>query len=440
MKQNNSLWTFFASVKLAIFTLSFIAVTSIIGTIIPQGESHSFYVKQYGEGLARFFEVLDISDMYYSWWFIGLLGLLSANLIICSIDRFPGVWRIITADNLAIPPERLRKMSEKRSWNITAKKVSSLNLSKILEKNGWKPEQKSFDNHTLLFSQKGKWSRTGVYIVHASILIILFGAIIGHFLGFKGSVMIPETKSSSKIYSYENSRPIDLGFEIRCDLFTIEYYDNGMPKEYMSRLTVLKDNREILTKNIEVNSPLTYEGITFYQSSYEGYQDFLITITEKHSGEKNPFIVPFQQQKVWKEKQLRFGIVNAKALGQRVVQAKLWIKAGNNPATIQWIRDGNNISIKDGSKEYSISVKQMYATGLQVAKDPGVWLVYIGCILMLAGLYLAFFMSHKRIWLLISMEEKNSSLILLAGSANKNRIDFSNRFGELAQQIENSIS
>ncbi|WP_457577012.1 cytochrome c biogenesis protein ResB, partial [Desulfomarina sp.] len=224
MKQNNSLWNFFASVKLAIFTLSFIAVSSIIGTIIPQGESHSFYVKNYGEAWARFFDVLDIPDMYYSWWFIGLLGLLSANLIICSIDRFPSVWRIVKADNLGIKPERLRKMSETKSWKISKKAADPDLLSQILLENGWKTAQKKTGDTVLYFSQKGRWSRTGVYLVHASILVILIGAIIGHFLGFKGSVMIPETKSSSKIYSYENSTPINLGFEIRCDSFTIEYY------------------------------------------------------------------------------------------------------------------------------------------------------------------------------------------------------------------------
>ena len=35
-------------------------------------------------------------------------------------------------------------------------------------------------------------------------------------------------------------------------------------------------------------------------------------------------------------------------------------------------------------------------TGLQVRKDPGVWVVYLGFIVMSIGLYIAFFMSHKK--------------------------------------------
>jgi len=162
--------------------------------------------------------------------------------------------------------------------------------------------------------------------------------------------MIPENRSSAKIYSTGTSTPIELGFEIRCDSFAIEYYDNGMVKEYKSHLTVLEDGKEILKRFIEVNSPLTYKGITFYQSSYEGYQDFIITISDNDSGEKKSFAVPFQKQKAWEEKEIRFGIVNAEAVGQRIVRSKLWAKVGDSPAVIEWVEDDRSITIKDGAK------------------------------------------------------------------------------------------
>ena len=111
MKSENIIWNFFSSVKLALFTLCSLAVTSILGTIIPQKEASEFYISKYGAKTAQFFQLFDIPDMYNSWWFLSLLGLLSANLIICSIDRFPGVWKQINADNLALPLERIEKMN-----------------------------------------------------------------------------------------------------------------------------------------------------------------------------------------------------------------------------------------------------------------------------------------------------------------------------------------
>jgi cytochrome c biogenesis protein len=439
MKLFNQLWAFFASVKLAIFTLCSLAVTSIIGTIIPQGEPYSFYVKNYGAKTAQFFHILNIPEMYYSWWFLGLLGLLSANLIICSLDRLPAVVKIITADNLAISPERIEKMVHNRKWQISSDHPTLLKLSTVLESGGWNAVVRPQGRDELYFSQKNRWSRIGVYCVHLSILIIFIGAIIGHFFGFKGSVMIPEMRSTEKVYSTKTSTPIDLGFEVRCESFAIEFYDNGMPKEYKSSLSVLENNQVIEKKDIEVNSPLTYRGITFYQSSYEAYKEFVFSITEKTTGETNQRILPFQQQMSWDEKQIQFGIINAEAIGQRVVRAKVWFKAGDNPATIHWLADNVGTTITSGGAEYLLTAKQMYATGLQVAKDPGVWVVYFGCGLMMLGLYMAFFLAHQRIWLYKHVDAAGTTLYL-GGSANKNKPVFARNFSQLEALVDRAIS
>ena len=80
----------------------------------------------------------------------------------------------------------------------------------------------------------------------------------------------------------------------------------------------------------------------------------------------------------------------------------------------------------------------MYATGLQVAKDPGVWVVYIGCGLMMLGLFMAFFMSHKRIWLYRHVDG-DSSTLYLSGSANKNKAGFTKIFNDLEKRIDQSL-
>jgi len=120
MKHTNQAWEFFSSVRLAIFTLCSLALTSIIGTVIPQNKPDSWYVDKYGPATAQFFQVLDIPDMYGSWWFLILLGLLCANLIICSIDRFPTTWRLMTSDQLAIHSDRLQGMTLRQEWSLSS--------------------------------------------------------------------------------------------------------------------------------------------------------------------------------------------------------------------------------------------------------------------------------------------------------------------------------
>ncbi len=432
MKNYNQLWNFFASVKLALFTLCALSLTAIIGTIIPQGEPFARYVDEYGPALAQFFQVLDIPNMYSSWWFLGLLGLLSANLIICSVDRFPTTWRLITASQHFLSPERLGRMDLQETWNLASSpQETAQSLGKRLDHAGWRTSAHDIDGGLLLFSQKTGWSRLGVYLVHLSILIIFTGAIIGTFLGFKGTVMIPETESTDTIFASGTASPLELGFEIRCDSFTIEFYANGMPKEYRSHLTVREKGKDILERDIEVNNPLTYKGITFYQSSYEGYKDFLLKFTDSTDQKATTFKALYQKEMEWSDKGLRFGVINAETKGNQILRTKIWLRHGEQDPTTFWLEAGDAAEVKLGGRTFFLSAKQMYATGLQVAKDPGVWLVYCGCGLMLVGLYAAFFLSHRRLWLSLKRDSGPGTIVLFAGSANKNTLGFAASFAQL---------
>ena len=109
---SNTLWNFFKSVKLTVIILLSLAATSIIGTVIHQNESPAAYFQAYGEFLYRFFSVLDIFDMYHSWWFRSMIVLITINIIVCSLNRFPSVWRIVTSQDPAFNLKRFRNLDD----------------------------------------------------------------------------------------------------------------------------------------------------------------------------------------------------------------------------------------------------------------------------------------------------------------------------------------
>jgi len=74
-------------------------------------------------------------------------------------------------------------------------------------------------------------------------------------------------------------------------------------------------------------------------------------------------------------------------------------------------------------------------TGLQVAKDPGVWVVWLGCFLMVIGVYAAFFMSHRRIWVRIQ-----NGTITVGGNASKNQGAFQQTFDGLVERLKTDIT
>jgi cytochrome c biogenesis protein len=446
--KKNPVWEIFSSVRLALFLLFTLAATSIIGTIIPQNESSGFYVERYGANLARFMQTMDVPDMYNSWWFMVLLTVFSMNLIVCSLERIPNAWRLVTMDNLATDPDRLKKMGLKMSIPVGGPLPEAVTkTAALLADKGWKAERREQDGATLLFAQKGAWTRFGVYIVHSSILIILIGAIIGSprvakdilknpYFAFKGSVNIPETQQTDVIYSFlEGVGQLPLGFTIRCDFFNIEYYPNGMPKEYLSKLSVIEDGKVVRQVEIEVNEPLIHRGITFYQSSYQPYKDFIVTVKNSKTGISKTELIPPATQITWKEGGARFGIINMETRGEAVSRFKIWFTDDQGEPSSFWLEPGREAVIQRPAGEYTLSAKQLYATGLQVAKDPGVWWVYAGCGLMLLGLLVAFFMSHRKVWALVS-EEKGKVTVLFAGNANKNKLGFEKTFTELANSLK----
>ncbi len=444
-KKKNPVWAFFASVKLALFLLFILAGTSIIGTLVPQNKPARMYVEEYGRNMANLMHTLNIQDMYNSWWFLSLLGIFSLNLIVCSLERIPNVIRMVRKDNLTTKPERLHKMGLHKKIALSGSPAAAKQqVAEFMAKKGWKPNSRNKDDGTMFFSQKGGWTRFGVYIVHTSILVILLGAVIGSStvakkilhnpdFAFKGSIMIPESQQTDFIYSFQTGKKIDLGFTVRCNYFTIQYYNNGMPKTYLSKITILEDNKPVPLKDgktvhfLEVNTPLTYKGITFYQSSYQPYPEFLVTLIDKQTGNEQTAIIEAGKQVGSDDGKISFGIINKETRGEAVQRVKVWFGDKEADPSTFWLNNDQEALVKRPSGEYSLHIKQLYATGLQVTKDPGVWWVYTGCGLMLFGLFVAFFTSHRKIWAHV-FDEDGQPTVIFAGSANKNKVGFEKTF------------
>jgi len=437
MKKNkNSFWDFFASVKLALFCFFTLAFASIVGTIIPQNESQGFYIQKYGAKAAEMFRLLNIQDMYNSWWFVSLLSLFSINLIVCSLDRLPTVWKLVTMDNLTTKVNRLEKMTPRRLFG-SSKPVSEVaaEVAQTLSGAGWKPSQRENEGGTLLFSQKTPWVRFGVYIVHMSILVIFAGAIIGTLFGVKGSIMIREKSIVPYFFNYADGKQKPLGFDIQVNDFTLTYYDTGAPKEFRSDLTVIDNGQEVLHKSIVVNDPLNYKGYTFYQASYQANDDYWITVQNQNTGERKLFLVSPGVEQKWQEAGITFGIINQLQPDRwGRYRLKIWFSDGKGEPSVFWLDGETLVSVERPDTAYAFKSEQVFSTGLQVAKDPGVWPVYIGCTMMLLGLIVAFFLSHRRLWVYI-YEEENKTKLLVAGSANKNKAGFENTFDTLVEKL-----
>jgi cytochrome c biogenesis protein len=447
------LYDFFRSLKLTIFLFILLAILSIFGTLITQNATRLEYIQRYGLGLYEVLNFFNLFDMYHSWWFSAILSLLVINLITCSLHRFPGVWRQIShqPSTGGLEDSMLKTFPYVEKIRVPSQSKAKANpeeeLRSYLKKWFRNPRQIETESAVTLYSEKGKFSRLGVYVTHLSLLIILIGGIIGSLYGFRGHVEILEGETVNQIFlrmkDQEVPRPID--FSVRCDDFDITYYDLKRPekhvKEYTSVLTILENEKEILKKTVQVNHPLHYKGLAFYQANYGTIHDITLGIQRKNEKERTTFKAPegatvpvpnsndFIRVLQYAPQVHNFG---------EGVQVVLF-KPNQEPLPF-WLLRAHPKFDEQRRDEFILTFEGDYPreyTGLQVTKDPGVWVVWIGCGLMIFGLIVSFFFSHQRVWVRISRSPGGE--IVLAGSANKNRVGFEKNFGLLVEGVR-SIS
>jgi cytochrome c biogenesis protein len=456
-----TVWDFLASVKLAIALLIMLSLSSIVGTIVEQNaepaQNIKLLAKFFGDSSApsvyNVFAKLGFMDMYDSWWFLGLLAMFGINLIVCSLERFPKTWKVVQAVQRPMSENRLKSLNIKKELELK----TTLNAAKdgffnALTASKYQVLEETGDGSVQLYTQKGRYARIAVYVVHLSIILIFAGAIIGSVFGFKGYLNIPEGSVSDVAFESPTER-IPLGFSVKCNWYETLYYEGiDAPKDFRSELVVIENGKEVMKKIIEVNDPLTYKGITFFQSNYgmmpNTVGSFILDITPNKG----------QKKTVW----LRFGdtfevpgtgikgtimdyspaLTRDRTTGSLVTYSENMVnpavaikfeESGREPYVGWILQRYPDTGVLDGG--HSVILKDYWGveyTGLSVAKDPGVWLIYLASIIMSVGLYICFFISHKKIWVNIAGAGKSVS-ITVGASTNRNSL-------ALEQEIERLVS
>ena len=457
-------WRTVASIQTGVVLLILVVILSAAGTIVLQRPATDPDEMQiaYSPQALRILDAVGLTDVFHAWWFLGLMLLVSLCIVAASIDRFPNSWRYFSRP-YKYPDASFRRASHpQKSLAIEDEESGLMAAERALHSLGFKPERvipkDAREAHFGIFAERHRISELAVYIVHASLLLIFFGALVDGLWGWRGYLSLTEGQTSNLV-ELRDGTTRTLPFAIRCDSAGQENYQDGTPKKWWSKLAVVEDGRDVKKKEIVVNDPLLYSGVRFYQASYgpNGKVDkfSLVATPSNGSGQKQEIGLALNDTvsldadttvrfaEFFPDYAVRDGQVYRKSNELENPAAHLVVtsrRAGKDFDV--WFPPLNEVA--DNSKapyEFRVTdLKMGYFTGLQVSHEPGQWGVWSGVVLIGVGLAFVFYVVHMRFWVVPVCDPKTGKYLLwIGGSANRNRDAFEQRFNDLVALVEEEL-
>ena len=426
MKKISQVLNWLSSLKIAILLLLVIAVSCAAGTLIPQQESNQFYYDNFNKnpflGIinANILLLFEFDHVYTSFWFLFLLIWLGLALSVCSFRRQLPILKSALNWIDYNSPRQIAKLSVAQTI-VTNNYSKSLEKIKInLKKQGW--NMKETDGR--IAARQGVIGRLGPILIHLGMILLMIGATYGSLNGKTIEKFLAPGRSIDLLNNNEEK-----GLTIELKKFKIERDPQGRAEQYRSIVNVIEPNGNNQSKEISVNYPLRYKGLTLYQADWALAA---ITIQIGNSPKLQVPIEPIPQlgEQVWGT------IIPTNKDGKDPILVTVDSELG--PVNI-YDSDGKLLTTISTNEEEKVKealikiINIIPSSGLLLKHDPGVPLVYTSFAIILIGGSLSI-ISTKKIWVLY---EKEKSLIYIGGLSNRNLSGLSKELPKLISFLEN---
>ena len=229
--------------KFGMILLALIILCSLAGSMIPQGENAMVYVRAYGSDAAAFLMNAGLTDIFHSWVFYALEGLLCLNLILCSVIRFPRAVKAFDA---------LKRQAAEAETDQELTGESYARLEAWLARRRFRRETVG---EATVYS-RNRAGFFGSFLTHLAILLILIF----------GGMLLTTPRVTDQTVMPGGTLTLDDGTVIECLRFHI--LDDQGRLDYASTLRATGPDGTEKEQEIRVNEPLRFGEYKIYQQTY----------------------------------------------------------------------------------------------------------------------------------------------------------------------------
>lgn len=472
-KGSTALLDLVSSVRFGLVLLILIIAVSMIGMLVPQHNVPTFeaYYVRLTPFKQALFNVLDLFDVYGSWYFSSLIFLLALNIILSSADQLPKTWKLIRRPPVS-PSASWIESQPSASVLITTEDRESVirQLEFGLRKQGWRLITVTVEkDRTVLFAESGAWNRLGAYAVHVALLIILFGGLMSSRFSFSGQVPLAAGQTVDRISDtiIRDGQPVSsfrkLPFAITCtDLrqFLIDPNGKLVSENTLDWQTTIdiNDGSGPRSATIRLNEPFDFDGYRFFHSNIVPIGKARTVTIEISSDRRSREVELGRDESVTLENGIVVRLVDFKS------DLRVGTEAANensvdykNPAAIleASTSDGRRKTVfafprpddtptVDTSKLDTFEGDHFTLAGfekvaerhiLTVRYDPGTPIVYVGFAALVGSLLAVFLFSHQRVWCSVSGDGQ-ATRISICGNTNRQHLSFETKMSVLRSSFK----
>ena len=231
------------SMKAANLLLALVALLCGLSSLIPQGRELPFYAENYPRAYTLIYRT-HFYDVFSSWYFVLLMGLLCLSLLVCSVRMFQRALKSSREDvqkAAALPnAERLEpgQLEQLRRWAASRRcREEQIGESFVFHKN-----------------RVGYW---GLFLLHISVLLVV---LFGVFALAMPRVTDLDCRPGESV-------SLEDGTEIAVESFSMNNESGQL--DYASRIQIiLPDGQRSPVQEIKVNYPMTFGKVKVFQWTY----------------------------------------------------------------------------------------------------------------------------------------------------------------------------
>lgn len=487
---------FFSSVRFGVSLLVILVILSMIGMLIVQQNVDGFdsYYASLTPAEKLVFGSLGFFDIYHSWYYNGLLLILSLNIVLSSIDHFPAAWAYITKPKLTATRDFLAKQPNHAAFSVNESDESAVleRIKTAFSASGFKPvvsDSKTVEYGTdqlgskdfsvvkerfqkVVFGQSGKWNRIGAYIVHVSLLTLFLGHFVALQTGFDADVrMIPGDENDRiQMIQFDLDKKekfeVQLPFSIAC--LDIEQklidqrggIDVSNTLDWRTRIKINDPEYGETVADVALNKPFTYRGYRFFQAQtipVGNARNITLELTSQADGSVQKIDIPrlgsatlsdgtrieyedFQPDFVFGPD----GKPDSKTGDYNNPVAVLGVTPPGQERTRVFAFAGSVENIPVGAPKFGYKwklagfEKSPFAHVLSIKYDPysGAFIAwYFGGFGLMGALAFVFLIAHRRVWAVVERNAFGGYEIVIGGNTNRNHVAFEDKFNKLVDQI-----